>query len=408
MKRYKEVTGLSLETCLERILEHITPIRETEQLPLSQAGGRILARDIYAEEAVPSFDRSAMDGYAVQAEDLEGVSDSSPVRLKVVGEILAGMDADGYRGRMGTAVRIMTGAPVPDGFNAVVKQEDTDQGDDEVCVFHSVREGENICPAGEEIGKGVLAVPAGARLGRVELGLLSSLGLHMVEVRRPLRVSLLSTGSELLAPGEAPAPGKIYGSIGVMLRYSVERMGLSVVSEELCADDEALLSEKLKAAARQADVVITTGGVSVGKRDLIPGVLDGLGAELLFTRALIQPGTPTMASLYDGRIVLSLSGNPYAALANFDYYFPHMAAAYMGCREFLPVIKKAVLADPYPKVNNRRRLIRAREEDGRVYLPAESHKASVFGNMASCNCYMDLEAGRKAEPGDEVRVIKWG
>ena len=201
-----------------------------------------------------------------------------------------------------------------------------------------------------------------------------------------------------------PMPGKIYNSISYMLAAAIRQQGLNADRRGICVDDEGELAKALKDALRDADFIITTGGVSVGKKDIVPRVLQDLGAELLFHGADIQPGTPTLAAVLEGRVVLGLSGNPFAALANFEVYFWDSMARLMGSDSFLPVRRTAVLATEYPRVNHHRRLLRAWYEDGEVRLNTGVHAASVIGNLTACNCFIDLEAGRRVQIGDTVRV----
>lgn len=394
---------MTLEECRDRLLKHTLPILNTSVLPLREAFGRILAEEIRAPFPVPGFPRSAMDGYGVKARDTLGASREKPARLKVLGELHAGDYAEiPYEEK--SAVRVMTGAFIPEGFDAVVMQEDTDFGEETVSVYQAVEPFQNYCPLGEEIEEGQLAMQKGKRIGRAEAGLLASLGIGRVSVRRPLRVGIMSTGSELLHPHESMEPGRIYGSISAMLCFSVESMGFEVVREELCPDSEEEIIRMIRELSGEADLILTTGGLGPGKKDLLLKALSGLGAQILFSGADVKPGTPTAGCFYRGRIILCLSGNPFAALANFDYYFPYLASKYTGSEDFLPVEGEAVLQDPYPKKETLRRLIRARIEDGKAYLPAPVHKASVFGNTALCNGYIDLEPGRAVSPGETVRV----
>ncbi|MCR4656925.1 MAG: molybdopterin molybdotransferase MoeA [Lachnospiraceae bacterium] len=403
MDRYGDLTGQSLEVCLERILENIIPVSKTINRPIKRARGLIVAEDIYAGMPVPPFSKSAMDGYAVKASDVEGASEESPVELSVIGELSAG-DPGKIEYSSKSAVRIMTGARIPDGFDAVVKQEDTDFGEENVAVFRKALAYDNYCKKGEELKAGELVIKKGTRLGRIELGLLSSLGISKVPVKRPLKIAIVSTGSELRNPGEPLLPGSIYSSIPVMLRCSIEGMGFKVSYDSVCADDKELIMLEIKKSLKTADMLITTGGISVGKKDLLPEVFKTLGVMPLFSNARVQPGAPTAANIYEEKLILSLSGNPYAALANFDFYFPYIASKFMGSEAFLPEEKKGVLADSYEKTNEVRRLVRARYSDGKVYLPVSSHKSSVIGNMSLCNCYIDLEEGRKVSVGDDVTV----
>ena len=218
------------------------------------------------------------------------------------------------------------------------------------------------------------------------------------------RVAIISTGSELTAPGQALPEGCIYGNIRYMTAAAVKSTGFEVSYALDCEDDKEVISRHIEKAADCSDVVITTGGVSVGKRDLVIEALSDIGAGLLFTRVNIQPGTPTTASVYKDKIILSLSGNPFAALTNFDLYFPPLAAKMTGCPELDTQTSEAVLCDPYEKVNATRRLVRAYEETGKVYLPVKNHMASVFGNLVKCNCYMDIPAGMQVSAGDTVKI----
>ncbi len=394
--------SLEIEECLAMLLERTAP-QEPQEIPIEDACGMVLAETVCAGIAVPPYPKSAMDGYAVRAADLEGASREHPVRLNVKGELLAG-DYEEIPYEKDAAVRIMTGAFVPAGYDAVVRQEDTDYGEGSVSVYAGVKPFQNYCMAGEDIRRGDEVVRQGTRLGPVHIGLLAGVGRDRVLVYRPVRVAILCTGTELCEAGKPLGKGKIYNNISYILAAGIRREGLKVTSMEICTDEEDIFAGKLEEALAVADIVITTGAVSVGKKDIVPEVLERIGAEILFRRANIQPGTPTTASVKDGRVILSLSGNPYAAIVNFEIYFwPLMAK--MMCHESFDVIREtAVLQSNYPKVNRMRRFIRARAEDGRVYLPAEVHASSVIHNLTECNCFIDLESERSVEVGDEVRI----
>lgn len=392
-----------LEECLEALLAEVKPIEKTEYVALTDACDRILGEDIYAEMMIPPYPKSAMDGYAVRAEDTLGADREHPVILQVVGELFAG-DYVQLPCRKGCAVRVMTGSYVPEGYDAVIRQEDTDYGEDTVQIYRSVTTGTNYCCEGEDIRKGEQILAKGTHLTALHIGLLASLGIHRVSVCERIKCSVLSTGSELMAPGTPLLPGKIYNSIAYMLQASMERQGIQVPFTEICGDEKERLKKQLQTALDVANIVITTGGVSVGKKDLLPEVLEEMGAKKIFSHANIQPGTPTIGSVLDGKVILSLSGNPYAAYANFEYYFWELAA-YLTQDVSLKVRReRAVLSDPYPKVNKLRRFVRAYAEDGRVTLPAAVHASSVLSNMRDCNCFIDIEPGRELHPGDEVKI----
>lgn len=397
--------GPEIEECREMLAASISPQTGTEEVSLADCAGRVIAEDVTAGMMVPPFPKSAMDGYAVRAQDTWDASGEKPVTLKVSGELLAGdykeIDCEPH-----TAVRVMTGALIPDGYDAVVRQEDTDYGTEQVEIYAPVREiYTNYCMVGEDIQKGSLVIKKYTRLRPCHIGLLASLGVTKVRVLRPAKTAIISTGTELAECGEELAPGKIYNSISHMLAASIASEGLSVERTVICRDDERLLETEIREALKCADFVITTGGVSVGKRDIVPGVLERMGARELFRRANIQPGTPTLASALDGKVILSLSGNPYAAMANFEIYFWQAMAVFMQNLSYDIKIADAVLKSEYNKVNKMRRLIRAYAENGEVRLPFEVHASSVIHNLTGCNCFIDLEAGRSVQVGDQVRII---
>ncbi len=392
-----------IEECLTLLLQNVKA-QEIIQCPIDEAWGMVLAETVCAGMPVPPYPKSAMDGYAVRAEEVADASGDHPVTLKVAAELFAG-DHKEIRYEPGTAVRVMTGAFVPEGYDAVVKQEDTDYGEESVQVYAPSRPGQNYCGVGEEISCGDVIAGSGTRLSPVHIGLFAETGKSCVPVYRPVRVAILCTGSELCETGEPLGKGKIYNSISHMLAAAVRREGLQVVFRELCPDEDSLLADRLSEALRAADIVITTGGVSVGKRDIVPKVLCDIGAKILFRRANIQPGTPTTGSTKDGRVILSLSGNPYAALVNFEIYFWPLAAKMMGHEGFAPVKERAVLWDDYPKTNRMRRFIRAKVSDKKVYLPTRVHSSSVISNLTECNCLIDLEPGRSVKAGEEVSIL---
>ncbi|MBQ4363584.1 MAG: molybdopterin molybdotransferase MoeA [Oscillospiraceae bacterium] len=392
-------TLMEIEKARDILLSHISVSDEYEAMRPSRAYGRICARDVYSPINVPSFPRSAMDGYAVRAEDIR----ECPVTLNVAGELLAG-DCTDTACAPGTAVRVMTGAYIPDGYDCVVKQEDTDYGEKTVQIYSPVKQYMNYCPVGEEFSEGELLIKKGTRIGRIEEFLLHSAGMTEVNViTRPL-VSVYSTGSELILPGNKLRKGQIYNGLESLLCASVRDLGLNIADCDNCPDDKESIAESIRIGLTCSDIIITTGGVSVGKKDLLPEVMKDMGAEILFHGTAIQPGTPTMASVLDGKVILSLSGNPFAALANFDYYFPYIAAKITGSDSFLTEEKTAVLADEYTKAGKMRRFVRARYEDGKVYLPTDRHFSSVVGNLTECNCYMDVPAQTPLNVGDTVKI----
>lgn len=394
---------VEIEECRMRLLDEIVRKETTMMVHITECEGMVLGKDVVAEMMVPPFPKSAMDGYAVRAEDIAGASKEHPVVLKVAGELLAG-DYKEIPYERNTAVRVMTGSFVPEGFDAVIRQEDTDYGEDRVQIYASLKAYSNYCKPGEDIRTGDVVIRENTRLSSVHVGLLASLGAEWICVRQPAKITIISTGTEVMEVGKNLLPGKIYNSIAYMLAADIKREGLKVVRMETCVDDEELLLEKIRSSVETADFVITTGAVSVGKKDIIPKVLETAGARVLFRRANIQPGTPTLASLLNEKVILSLSGNPYAAVANFELYFWDAMAKMMGNSTYQAKCETAILDCEYSKVNKARRLIRAFCRDGKVTIPSPVHASSVIHNLTECNCLIDLEAGREVKPGDRVSV----
>ncbi len=394
---------ITIEEALEKILAAVRPITDEMTVDIMDSLGQVNAEDCIAQNPLPPFARSAMDGYAVKAADTAKAAVSAPVKLQVAGKLLAGDHKDcAYE--PATAIRVMTGAYIPDGYDAVVKQEDTDMGESVVHVMRSVRPYENYCKIGENMAAGHKAVASGTLIRPVHMGLMAAMGKDKVKIIRKPRITLIVTGSELLEPGQEYEPGKIYDSAGYMIAGAIRQQGLKVSAPLICGDDPADAERLLRKALTETDFIITTGAISVGEKDFMPELLRSMGAEILFQGADIQPGTPTMASVIDGKVILSLSGNPYAALANFEIYFWEAMAKMTGCRSLAPKQGEAILKDPYEKVNRHRRLIRAMAKDGKVFLPAKIHSSSVIGNMDRCNCFLDLEAGKAVRVGDKVKI----
>lgn len=396
---------MEIEECVELFLKNVTQVSETERVHITDACGRVAAKAVFAREPVPAFPKSAMDGYAVRASDIEKASKEKPVVLTVLGENCAG-DCNELSYVPNSTVRVMTGAYIPEGFDAVIRQEDTDYGMDHAAIYAPVKPYANYCKIGEDMEAGEAVLEKDCLITPLHIGLLASVGAEYVEVYRQVKAALISTGSELTPIGAALEKGKIYNSILYSLKAAIEREGFCVSYATVCDDKELELERMLLEAVDSADIVITTGGVSVGKRDLLPMALEKAGALRLFARANIQPGTPTIGSMLKGKPILSLSGNPYAALVNFEIYFGEIASVMMHHSHWKPVITTAVLKSAYPKTNKLRRFVRAYEENGEVYLPVQIHASSVISNMTQCNCFIDIPAETTVSVGDRVTIRK--
>ncbi|MFH1530849.1 MAG: gephyrin-like molybdotransferase Glp [Pseudomonadota bacterium] len=308
--------GISVDEARARILAGVRAL-EARTLPLLGALGHILAEDIVADVALPPFDNSAMDGYAVRRSDIAGASPVAPATLQVLEDLPAGRVATRPVGP-GEAIRIMTGAPVPGGADTVIKVEDTEPGDGVVRIFTDLPAGKNIRWAGEDVAVGDAVLHTGERLHAGAIGMLAALGHTEVRVIPAPVVAVISTGDELIEVGEALRPGKIRNSNAWSLAAQVTESGAVPRIMGIARDDEAELRGVISRALT-ADMIVTSGGVSVGARDLVKTILEELGV-MLFWRVRQRPGKPLAFGVIDGTPLFGLPGNPTASMVSFEQY----------------------------------------------------------------------------------------
>ena len=393
------VTGISLEEAVARITTPLSPLG-TEAVPVGQALGRTLAANLAAPLDQPPFDRSPLDGYALHSADIAGADRAHPVRLPVVDTLYAGDEAR-WPLENGQAIRIMTGAMLPPGCDCVAAQEDTDRGSP-VSVFVSLKPFQNYVYQGEDYRRGALLLAAGTRLDAAALGVLAGAGLTEVEVCRRPKVGLLTTGDEVISPGSPRPAGKIYGANQVLLAARLSELGFPVQATHQ-GDNSDMVAEAMRELLQNCDVLITTGGVSVGDRDIFHQALPLLGAERVFWRVDLKPGTPAMYATWRGKPILSLSGNPFAAFTTFELLARPLLAALSG--EEGPRWTEGVLDTPFPKASPRRRFVRGTYVHGHVTLP-EGHASGMLSSLVGCNCLAELPAGSPpAEAGTRVRIL---
>ncbi|MDU2545567.1 MAG: molybdopterin molybdotransferase MoeA, partial [Finegoldia magna] len=305
---------LQVEKAKEILRENIKKASDIQEIDINDAYNRVLAEDVLAKFNNPPYPKSAMDGYAVSSKDSDKLS-----KKKIIGTNFAG-DCNDFEYEENTCVRIMTGAFVPKCYDAIVKQEDCEVKDGYIEIKKSYEPFDYYIKEGEDVHEGDLLIPKNTRITSVDLSILASNGYAKVKVYRKLKVALLSTGSELLYPGDDYKPGKIYSSTTFTLKSILKNSGVEVVEQKNCMDDEQSIIRELKNLTQKSDVVITTGGVSVGDKDLMESCMEQIG-EVLFHRIAMKPGTPVMASKVGDTIVLSCSGSPFAAFCNFEVLF---------------------------------------------------------------------------------------
>ena len=396
---------IELEQAIDLLLAHTVPVRETERVPLLDAVGRTAAEEVRAGFDNPPFDRSPLDGYTFAAASTRTAAAEHPVCLHVIGEECAGEFFTGAVGA-GECVRIMTGGAIPKGCDCVVRQEEVREDGDVIHVPFSSEPYENYCYAGEDIKKGTLLVLKGQAITAAHIAVLASEGYGDVLVYRRVRVAVASTGDELLQPGEPLQPGRIYNSNLYLIAGRLKELGAEVMVLGAVPDDIERAAEVIASYAEHVDLFLTSGGVSVGKKDIMHGVVPALGAERLFWRVCMKPGAPAIAYTRGAMLGIALSGNPFAAYATFELMARPVLARLSGRSEVLLHRRHAVLADAFPKDCPGRRFLRARiEADGRVSLP-DQHESGTLFSAAGCNAFVDVPAGTKSLPvGTEVDIV---
>lgn len=395
--------NLELEEAVARILAAVNRV-EPEEILLEEAYGRVLAEDIVSPMVHPPFARSPLDGYAYWAEPLS----SGPLRLKVVSEIPAGTWPERVL-QPGEAARIFTGAPLPQGANCVVGQEDTQVDGELVVIERPVLAGTNVVPAGDEVKEGDLILRAGKRLSPAAVGLLAAMGIAKVKVFRKPRVGLFSTGSELVDVGNPLVPGKIYNSNTYTLRGLIQEAGCEVVPLPLVPDE---LSETVRALKRleDVDVVVTTGGASVGDYDLLPQALQEYGCEILFWKVRMKPGTPACVGKKDKRLYFSLSGNPGAAMVTFELLVRPALRKYAGLARPESETLTVKMGAGFGKGGQQRRFLRARVvlREGEVWAdPGAAQGSGILKSMIGSRLLVDVPGGHGAVVEGETLNAYW-
>lgn len=405
MKELENRYEVTLEEALS-LVKYWTPKEgKTEELPLTDVNGYILAEDVYAAKDNPPFSRAPVDGYAILSESSKGADAEHPVTLSVKDCVYAGCDVTEIEVQKGEAVRIMTGGEIPKGCDCTIRQEDTDEGEKQVTLYREYKPYDNYCFQGEDYKKGSLLLKKGSKITFAEQGILASLGQTTVKVRKKPIISLFITGDELNPLGTPLSPGKIYDSNGIMVTARIRELGFDLKRVEHVADDGKILAEKLKEAAKDSDIILTTGGVSVGKKDILHEALPLMGAKRIFWKVKIQPGTPTIFSVYESTPILSLSGNPFGAMANVELLLRQILAEFCHDPSLEIKEKQGIMKDTFPKKSKRRRFVRAIYQDGEVRLASGIFSSGAIATLRGCNCLLDIKAGSDPiEPGAQVKV----
>ncbi len=379
-----------------------------EDVALRDANGRVLARDVAARVALPGFDNSAMDGYAARWAEVGTASEEQPVRLPVAADIPAGR-TDVPVLAPGSVHRIMTGAPLPAGADVVVPVELTDRGTDVVEIRSAPERGTHLRRAGEDIAQGSLALPAGTALGAAQLGLAAAVGVEKLTVRRRPRVLVLSTGSELVRPGEPLLPGQIYESNSALLAAAVEDAGGEARTLHFVPDDvdqflTTVRSELAGRAGELPDLLITSGGVSAGAYEVVKDAFGELGT-VAFTKVAMQPGGPQGAGTVDGVPVLTLPGNPVSAFVSFEVFVRPAMRRALGHSHPDRLHAPARLTGDLRSPAGRRQYLRGRYAGGEV-SQVGGPGSHLVAHLARANCLVVVpEDVTELPAGAEVDVV---
>ncbi|MES9878811.1 MAG: gephyrin-like molybdotransferase Glp [Candidatus Sedimenticola sp. PURPLELP] len=393
-----------LEEALALLLDHARAVDGTETLPLSESLGRVLAKPVSSQVTVPPWDNSAMDGYAINTADMKGEG----TRLPVSQRIPAGASGD-VPLEQGTAARIFTGAPVPPNADAVVIQEVCEADGDDVIVNQLPEAGANIRRAGEDTEKGQQVIDAGTRIAPQHIGLAAAVGVGELIVHRRLKVALFSSGDELVDPGQPLGPGQIYNSNEYTLKGLLEALGCEVVSLGIVEDTFDATCEALTRAARQADLVMTSGGVSVGEEDHLKPAVEKLGT-LDMWKIAIRPGKPLAFGHIEGVPFIGTPGNPVSLFVTFCLFARPFILKMQGMVEGLvPTPIRASIDFDWPKPDKRREFARARLELDEQGMPRicsyRSRSSGVLSSLAWSNGLAVLPENQVLSKGDQVEFL---
>jgi molybdenum cofactor synthesis domain-containing protein len=402
---------ISLEQALDALMARAANIQRTERLRLIEAGGRVLVRDVPAPHDVPPFDRAGMDGYAVRAEDTYGAKSRRPRTLKLAGVVDAGSVPQRSLGA-GECIQIATGAPVPPGADAVVMVEQTDTGDakDEVSVHNAVHPGENVSRKGEDVEAGRTVVHGGELLSPAKIGVCAALGLGELEVYERPRVAVIPSGDEVLRPGEALGPGKIHDVNTFTLGALLREHGTTPIVYEVMRDHMEAIRATIDKAVRECDLVVVSGGSSVGARDFMVHVVEEMG-ELLFHGIAVKPGKPTLGGVVSGKLVIGMPGYPTSCLTNGYGILVPLVRRLARLPSAGQSTVEGVLAKRVVSTIGRHQYLPVRIErrDGAVVVHSVFKESGAITSMSDAQGYIEIPPNVDiVEKGELVKVVLLG
>jgi molybdopterin molybdotransferase len=393
----------------QKLLSALPVTLAAEKAALSAALGRVLAADVVSMIPSPPFDKSPFDGYAFRGEDTKNASPERPVALKITEELPAGK-APTMEVTAGYAAKILTGAPIPEGADATIKYELTEFTHDEVRIFGPVAPGSDIVRAGDDIKAGTVIAEKGMTVTAPLVGILAGQGIAELTVYKKPVVSILNTGTELLEVGRPLKPAMIYNSNVYTLSGYLHEMGASALNAGVVPDDPDEIARRIGAALEKSDMVVTTGGASVGDYDWAVVSAERLGADILFWKINMKPGGSIMAAVKDGKLILGLSGNPGAAVLGLLRIALPYVRKLCGRSDLMPTLIEVFLKEPLTKASPKLRLLRGRLEflDGRAYFAEnESQGNGAVSSLVGCDLLAEIGAGSPPlEAGTRIRAYR--
>jgi len=391
------------------ILLNLTPNLSVEWLKLVEGRGRVLAEPVTAEVNIPHFERSPLDGFAMRSEDTKNASKLEPVQLEIIETIEAG-DSSKIVLNKNEVARVMTGAQIPSNADCVTRYEEVIEEGNIIEIFKSFRSGENVIPAGEDVEKGSEVFWDGDVLKPADIGLLAALGKDLVKVYSKPKVAIITTGRELLNISDELQPGKVRNINKVMLNSLVEEYGGVSVTWKVVPDTADEIAGVLTEELQRSDFIITSGSVSAGGQDYIPGAFSAIKASILFRKVAVKPGSPLTVAQKDGKLIFALSGNPGACLVNFEQFVGPVLLKAQGRKDYNPIYTKAVLTESLDLGRKNPLLFLAArcfyDQEGRLYVTP--HKNQMPGSISpyhGYNCYIVTKAdGYSYYKGDVIDV----
>ncbi len=396
---------ITVDEAIEKILSYVQPLG-FEKVSILDALGRVIAEDMTAPRDLPPYDNSGMDGYAVRYEDVQDASEKNPVRLVVIEDLRAGFISEKTI-QKGQAIRIMTGAPIPKGADAVVPVEDTERGNGFVFILRASFPGGFIRRAGEDVKKGDRVITKGDILRPSEIGMLASMGRAFVSVYQRPSVAILCTGEELVDVGESLVGAKIVSSNSYTLAAQVKECGAIPIQLGIARDRKDEIKEKVLQGLR-SDVFISSAGVSVGDYDFVRDVLKELGVEMIFWRVAMKPGKPVAFWMFDGKPAFSLPGNPVSSMVTFEQFVRPALLKMMGHQQIFRPVIEAVLKEEIHKEPGKKHFVRGAisyDEEGYSVIPTGPQGSNILRSMVRANGLIIIPEDREVvRAGERVKV----